>query len=267
MSALDHIRIVLIDTTHPGNIGGAARAMKNMGLSQLYLVSPRQFPDSRATDRAAGATDLLDKAVVVSSVAEAVADCSLIIGTSARDRRIPWPLLNPRACAEQVTPQLGAQRVAILFGREDRGLTNEELQLCHLHVHIPADESYSSLNLAMAVQVISYELRMAHLAGELSDDSMSQWDIPMAPSQDIERFFVHLEDTLVALGFLDPQVPKQLMTRLRRLFARTRLDSMEVNILRGILTSARSWVDRARVRETPESPNDNEASLREPPKP
>ena len=237
MSQLEQARIVLVHTSHPGNIGATARAMKNMGLTRLWLVRPKQYPDEQATWRAAGAADLLEQAVVVDTLDQAIAGCGLVVGTSARGRRIPWPLLNPRETAAKIYPELSRHPVALLFGREDRGLTNEELQRCHLHVNIPANEDYSSLNLAMAVQVICYELRMQHLAPQLSADPMLEWDQPWASVEDQERFFHHLQEVLLELGFLKPRAPKQLMTRLRRLFSRTRLDQMEVSILRGILTS------------------------------
>lgn len=252
-SLLDNIRIVLVNTTHPGNVGAVARAMKNMGLSQLYLVEPKNYPDEVAYYRAVSAQDVLNSAVVTSTLEEAVADCGLVIGTSARGRRIPWPLLNPRSCCEQVYPELKQHPIAIVFGREDRGLTNEELQRCNLHVHIPTNEEYSSLNLAMAVQVLAYEMRMTHLAASegangdvLSADAMKEWDVPMCKSDDLERFFVHFEDTLRDMGFLKDTAPKQLMTRLRRLFTRTRMDQLEVNIMRGVLTSAQQWVEKAK---------------------
>lgn len=251
-SPLDNIRIVLVNTTHPGNIGAVARAMKNMGLSKLYLVEPKSYPDEVAYYRAVSAQDVLNDAVVTATLEEAIADCGLVVGTSARGRRIPWPLLNPRACAEQAYPELSHHPVAIVFGREDRGLTNEELQCCNLHVHIPTNEDYSSLNLAMAVQVLSYEMRMAHLMADenlkaemLSPNPMKEWDTALAKSDDVERFFVHLESTLRDMGFLKPSAPKQLMTRLRRLFTRTRMDELEVNMMRGILTSAQQWVSKA----------------------
>ena len=150
-----NIRIVLVNTSHPGNIGGAARAMKNMGLSRLYLVAPQEYPSDKAVWRSAGATDVLDDAVVVETLDEAIAGCSLVVGTSARERRIPWPLLDPRQCGESVWAEAGSHEVAIVFGREDRGLTNDELQKCHYHVAIPANPDYSSLNLAMAVQILA----------------------------------------------------------------------------------------------------------------
>jgi len=218
-----------------------------MGLEDLYLVAPKSFPHERAGWRAASAGDILERATVVDTFEEAIADCSLVVGTSARGRRIPWPLLNPRACAEQVYPELSQSSVAFVFGREDRGLTNEELQRCNLHVHIPSSEEYSSLNLGMAVQVITYELRMRYLSGELSDNALQEWDTPFARHEDIERFFVHLEQTLIDMKFLKPSAPKQLMTRLRRLFGRTRMDDLEVNMLRGVLTSAQQWVEKGRA--------------------
>ncbi|MDJ0877217.1 MAG: tRNA (cytosine(32)/uridine(32)-2'-O)-methyltransferase TrmJ [Halieaceae bacterium] len=232
-----NIRIVLVNTSHPGNIGGAARAMKNMGLSRLVLVAPRKFPHEEADWRAAGAQEVLQQAVVVDSLAEAIADCQLVVGTSARGRRIPWPVLDPRRCAVDVQAAVGRdEQVALVFGREDRGLTNEELQACNLHLHIPSHEDYPSLNLAMAVQVISYELRMLALEGQLPEASTDEWDAPFSTVENMERFYQHLEETLVQIDFLDPAAPRQLMARLRRLYGRVRLDEMELNILRGILT-------------------------------
>ena len=239
---LDNIRIVLVNTSHPGNIGGVARAMKNMGLSRLVLVEPRQYPDEQATWRAAGALDVLEAAVVCETLDEAIADCQFVVGTSARERRIPWPLLDPRRCAEEVAARAGHEQVALLFGREDRGLTNEELQRCNLHLHIPSDPAYSSLNLAMAVQIVCYELRMLHLAGSLPTGADDQWDAPFSTSENMERFYEHLEQTLVGIGFLDPAAPRQLMVRLRRLYGRVRLDEMELNILRGILTETQKFL-------------------------
>jgi tRNA (cytidine32/uridine32-2'-O)-methyltransferase len=246
---LDNIRIVLVNTTHPGNIGGAARAMKNMGLSQLCLVAPVKFPDEQARWRAASAGDLLDSATVVDSVAEAIADCQFVVGTSARERRLPWPLLDPRACARRLDGLSGREQVAVLFGREDRGLLNEELQLCNLHLHIPTDQAYSSLNLAMAVQIVCYELRMLLVEPQLPRDEDEQWDTPFATAENMERFYVHLEQGLADIEFLDPAAPRQLMARLRRLYGRVRLDEMELNILRGILTETQKWVARARAKQ------------------
>ncbi len=237
------IRIVLVNTSHPGNIGGAARAMKNMGLERLYLVEPQDFPSDQAVWRAAGATDVLDNAVVVQSLDEAIAGCSLVVGTSARERRIPWPLLDPRQYGESVWLESHQHEVAIVFGREDRGLTNEELQKCNYHVHIPSNPEYSSLNLATAVQVITYEIRMAYLlATENNTLPEHKWDFPPADAQALETFYTHIEDTLVQLDFLDKDNPKQTMTRLRRLFNRVRMDQMELNIFRGVLTAMQNYI-------------------------
>lgn len=245
----DSIEIVLVNTSHPGNIGGVARAMKNMGLTRLCLVAPRQFPDPQAEWRAASAVDLLEQARVVETLDEAVAESQFIVGTSARDRRIPWPLLDPRGCAERVGEHTdGGERVSILFGREDRGLTNEELKRCNLHLHIPSAPEYSSLNLAMAVQIVCYELRMLAVAESLPVQADAQWDTPFATAANMERFYAHLEETLTDIGFLNPAAPRQLMPRLRRLYSRVRLDEMELQILRGILTATQQWVTRSGVR-------------------
>lgn len=243
----DHIRIVLVNTTHPGNIGGVARAMKNMGLSDLCLVSPKCFPHPDADARASGATDLLEQACVVDNIEEAIADCELVFGTSARERHIPWPLVNPRELAAIAAPLKGKARVAVLFGREDRGLTNEELQLCHHHVHIPAVDTFSSLNIAAAVQVITYELRMAEVAEQQAARPQwgTNWDIELAPQRELELMFDHLERALVKIDFLDPDNPRQLMPRLRRLLQRAVPDKVEVNVLRGILTAVEKQVELA----------------------
>ena len=244
---LHSTRIVLVNTTHPGNIGAAARAMKNMGLSQLCLVEPRTFPADEAKWRAAGAADILEQAVVVASLEEAIADCQFVVGTSARGRRIPWPTLDPRRCAEQIEQaRLSGTRTAVVFGREDRGLTNEELQLCNLHLHIPSHEDYTSLNLAMAVQIVGYELRMLQLREELPADAQAEWDAPMCTVENLERYYEHLEQTLAEIGFLDPAAPRQLMSRLRRLYGRIRLDEMELNILRGILTETKNTIEKSK---------------------
>ena len=239
---LQNIRVVLVNTSHPGNIGGVARAMKNMGLSRLVLVEPRQFPSEEAVARASGATDILDSAQVVSCLEEALAGCSLAFGTSARERRIPWPLIDPRECGVTAVKKAdeGAE-VALVFGREHAGLTNEELQRCHFHVHIPSDPAFSSLNLAAAVQVLTYEVRMAALASESApvaprqEAIVEEGDQPVT-ADEMESFYGHLEKSLVEIGFLDPASPRHLMTRLRRLYGRSEVTRLEMNILRGILT-------------------------------
>jgi TrmH family RNA methyltransferase len=211
--------------------------MKTMGLSQLMLVDPQQFPSAEATARASGADDLLARARVCADLDSALAGCQWVVGASARLRKIPVPPMVPRACAEQLRAESERAQVALVFGREQSGLTNEELDRCHALVHIPTDPAYGSLNLAMAVQVLAYEVRMAHLGDWQPPQEIGE-QTPLATSEDVERFYVHLEQALTELDFLDPDNPRQLMRRLRRLFGRVRLDQHEVNILRGILTAA-----------------------------
>ncbi len=248
---LNNVRVVLVNTSHPGNIGGAARAMKNMGLTQLVLVDPERFPDPDAVSRASGADDVLANARIVATLEEAIADCSLVLGTSARDRRIPWPVLDPRESADKVLDQLeqvADAQIALVFGREDSGLTTDELQRCQYHVHIPSMPDFSSLNLAAAVQVLVYELRMQSLQREGAPTKMHKVEttavfneIP-ATAGELEQFYQHLEQVLVEIGFHDPQKPRQLMPRLRRLYGRVHLNRMEMNILRGILTETQKAV-------------------------
>ncbi len=240
---LQKIRVVLVNTSHPGNIGGAARAMKNMGISQFYLVEPKEYPADKAVWRAAGAQDILESAVVVETLDEAVADCGLVVGTSARERRIPWPLVTPRECGERAIAEAQHHDVAIVFGREDRGLTNEELHKCNYHVHIPSNPEYSSLNLGAAVQVLCYEVRMAWMtAKEGKLPHFDDWDQPPADHKALELYYEHLQETLEQLSFLEPGNPRQTMTRLRRLYSRVRLDQMELSILRGVLTSIQNFI-------------------------
>ena len=233
---LDKIRIVLVNTSHTGNIGSVARAMKTMGFSKLYLVDPVNSVDSHASALAAGATDVLGNAVVVDTLQEAIADCNTVIGTSARSRTLSWPMVAPVECGEKLlsgTTQEGD--VALVFGRENSGLTNEELQLCNYHVCIAANPEYSSLNLAMAVQTLCYETRMRYLAK--SEQVVEQDDTTYPSSEQMELFYKHLESTLSDTGFVIKQHPGQVMTKLRRLFNRARPEEQELNILRGILTS------------------------------
>lgn len=244
MAAQRDIRIVLVNPSHPGNVGAAARAMKNMGLSKLVLVAPQEFPDPRAIWRAVGAKDLVENAQVFDRLDEAICDCQLVVGTSARERKIPWPMVEPRACADTIYSQPDDAKIAVLFGREDSGLTNDELQRCNLHVNVPTMDAYRSLNLAMAVQIISYELRMRSLQEEQRPTGpMDEWDEPLASADDVERFYAHLSETLEQLKFLDPDNPRQLMVRMRRLFNRARLDQMELNILRGILSEVEKKIN------------------------
>ena len=243
IARVDNCRVVLVNTTHPGNIGGVARAMKNMGLKHLVLVEPKEYPSDRAVWRAANALDILEGAIVVDTLAEAVADCGLVVGTSARERRIPWPLLTPRQCAERSYSEAAEHPVALVFGREDRGLTNEELHQCDFHVHIPANPDYSSLNLAAAVQVVAYELRMSCLNAQQGQSlELNDWDMPPAKHEALENYFEHLQTVLETLKFIQPDNPRQTMTRLRRLYSRVRMDEMELNILRGMLTSVQNYI-------------------------
>ncbi len=233
--SLDNVRIVLVNTSHTGNIGSVARAMKTMGLSKLYLVDPVNQIDSHASALAAGATDVLGNAVEVATLQEAISDCSLVIGTSARSRTLSWPMVEPRECGEKLVSAAADEQVALVFGRENSGLTNEELQLCNYHVCIPANPEYSSLNLAMAVQTLTYEVRMAHLNNQQL--VAEEKDVEYPTSEQMELFYEHLEKTFSETGFVLKQHPGQVMTKLRRLFNRARPEEQELNILRGMLTS------------------------------
>jgi len=233
---LQSVRVVLINTTHPGNIGAAARAMKAMGLTRLHLVTPKIFPHADATARASGADELLQTATLHASLDSAVAGCGLVLGTSARLRSLAMPQLDARAAARRALSEGTQHEVALLFGRERYGLTNEEMQRCHALVHIPSNPDYSSLNLAQAVQILAYELRMAALGGDGQELDALGWE-PVDALQ-MERFYEHLQQTLLEIRFLNPEQPKKLMMRLRRLFNRARPDQNEINILRGILTAA-----------------------------
>ena len=235
-SRLAAVRVVLINTTHPGNIGAAARAMKVMGLSSLHLVTPKVFPNAEATAMASGADDLLQTAVVHDSLDSALAGCSLVLGTSARLRSLPMPMLDSRRAAEQAVQEAAGREVAILFGRERYGLVNAEMQRCQYLVNIPSNPAYSSLNLAQAVQIIGYELRVAAMGGAGLSVPPLDWE-PVDDRQ-MEGFFQHLEQTLLDIRFLNPAQPKKLMMRLRRLYNRARPDQNEINILRGILKAS-----------------------------
>lgn len=234
IQALNSIRIVLIQTSHPGNIGSAARAMKTMGLTQLYLVRPRSFPDEAATYMSAHATDILDQAVVVETLDEALAGCALVIGASARFRSLPWPLITPREAADLSIKAAVSAPVALIFGNEQSGLATEELQRCQYHVNIPANPEYSSLNLASSVQVLSYECRMSALGD--APFSQEAIDVP-ATDKELQHFFVHLEETLRELNFLKNTCPRKMMQRMRRLYSRVVLERREVRLLRGMFSA------------------------------
>ena len=232
---LSRVRIVLINTTHPGNIGATARAMKVMGLSSLHLVTPKIYPSADATAMASGADDLLQRARVHDSLDDALEGCSLVLGTSARLRSLPMPMLDARRAAAEALAESDRHGVAVLFGRERYGLTNEEMQRCQFLVNIPSNPAYSSLNLAQAVQIMAYELRVAAMG--YSGISVDPPDWEPVDNVQMERFFEHLEQTLLDVRFLNPKQPKKLMARLRRLYSRARPDQNEINILRGILTA------------------------------
>ena len=236
---LENIKIVMVETTHPGNIGAAARAMKNMCLSQLVLVNPKCSIEENAYARAAGANNILDDVTQVNALTEAVADCSLVVGTSARLRSLAWPELNPQAVADKVFALPDDQSVALVFGREHAGLTNDELQHCQYTVTIPTNPDFSSLNVASAIQVLSYEIYKLHADTKQPVEPMNVE--PPADSGELEGYFNHLEQVLVSTGFLDPSNPRQMMKRLRRLYQRAEPSKNEINILRGTLTSVEKF--------------------------
>jgi len=228
------VRIILVGTTHPGNIGAAARAMKNMGLTDLMLVCPQHFPHDDATARASGAEDILQGARVVDNLEEALRDCVYVAGASARSRTIGWPSMAPRECAIKLLEESHNGTVAAVFGSEKSGLTNEDIDRCHTLLTIPSEPGFSSLNLGMAVQVVCYELRVAQIG--VPDNGYAS-EAPPASGEELEHFYTHLEEVLTNGGFLDPDNPRQLMRRLRRLFIRAQPDQNEINILRGMLAA------------------------------
>ncbi len=255
--ALSRVRIVLVEPTHPGNIGSVARAMKTMGLSKLVLVNPKKFPHYEATKLAAGAESVLLNAQVVESAEQAIADCTMVIGTSVRDREVTWPTFDPRQTAELVDSHLllssDANKVAVLFGRESSGLTNSEMDLCQSQIRISANSEYSSLNLASAVQIIAYELRM-QLIGSRNDDQELQAAVSKPESAIKERLMSatqkqkeghikHLQNTLEALSFMKAKSPTVLMRKLTRLYNKADLTVEDIQILRGILTAVQQQID------------------------
>jgi len=232
---LSHIRIVLSHTSHPGNIGAVARAIKTMGIVSLYLVNPKKFPDAEAEARASGAADVLHNAHVCASLAEALQGTVYALAVSARRRELAYESAAARSAAQGLVAAAQGGEVAIVFGTEMSGLTNEEILQCRAMAHIPADPAYSSLNLAAAVQVMAYEARLAAVGAQMLPANESE----PARHEDVENFYLHLEQSLLASGFLDPANPRRLLPRLRRLFGRARLEQEEVNILRGMLNSFR----------------------------
>ncbi len=251
---LDNIRIVLINTFHPGNIGAAARAMKNMGLTQLYLVEPRIYPSEEADARAAGAKDVLDNAVVVNSLDEAIADCQLVVGTSARNRTFDLPIVDAHNCGKKVVAEARHGNVAIVFGRETMGLHNHELQKCNFHVFIPANPEYPVLNVSAAIQLVCYEIWQAHN----HQDSLPE-EQPYPRQHEMELFYTHLESALRKTRFIIPQHEGKVLTKLRRYFNRTRPEKTELNMLRGILTS----IDETVARTHPVDPHNTDPQTKE----
>ena len=231
---LNSIKVVLVGTTHPGNIGATARAMKNMGIVNMALVEPKEFPSDIATYRSKAAKDVLENAEVFDTLKMAISDCELVIGTSARERKVPWPILNPKDASQEVSRGSLNNKVAVVFGREDRGLTNEELGLCNLHVHIPTDPEYSSLNLSQAVQIMVYEIRSAILENEGNEGN---WDVEFADNDQTERLISHMDELMQEVDFYEIDNPRKLLLRVRRFFKRSRLDVMEVNIFRGLFAA------------------------------
>ncbi len=227
-----YVQIVLVETSHPGNIGSVARAMKNMGLANLTLINPKKFPHQDAVALAGNATDVLDNAKIFTSIKEAVKNSKVIYATSARDRTIEWPTLTARdAALEMQELVMNKIQVSILFGREDRGLTNEELQLANKHLIIPAHPDYPVLNIAMSAQVVCYELYQA-----AQNNSVYSWqDFPEYTSEELNNLIDHFNETVKALELVDPKNPKQIMTRMERMFRRLYPDQMEGNFLRGFL--------------------------------
>ncbi len=227
-----NIRIVLCQTSHPGNIGSSARAIKTMGFNKLYLVKPKMFPDAQATSLAASAKDILDNAIVTETLTEALEGCAFAIGLSARKRHISHEIVSSREAGLEAAKIASKQEIALVFGTEISGLTNAELDCCQLLAMIPANLEYSSLNLAAAVQIVCYETRMAITTEELDKGNLPE----LAHNEALEHFYTHLEETLIQIGFLKPDTPKKTGERLRRIYSRARLEKDEVSLLRGVLS-------------------------------
>src|SRR5690606_1248387 len=246
---LSHVRIVMVNTTLPANIGSALRAMKTMGLSKLVLVAPKTYPHPDIAALAAGATDLIEQMEIVESLEDAIKDCQIVFGTSARSRNIPWPLLDVRPAASKTLTAVTQEQneVAIIIGREDRGQTNGELAMANRHLTIPVNKDDGVLNVAQAIQIICYELSMAAMKQvehtqhpkatmQVIDGIEMQWDEPLVTHEHMEQFYPHLEKMLAEIEFMDPKNPRLLPLRLRRLFGRIQLDRMEYHLLRGIFS-------------------------------
>lgn len=240
--AIANIRVIMINTSHPGNIGAAARVMKNMGLTRLYLVNPKQFPNAEATAMASGADDLLNQAVLCDSFEQALKGCHLVLGSTARERKIQHEFIDAREAGELSMAESEKHEVALVFGRERTGLTNDETGLCHKLINIPTNPDYRSLNVASAIQIISYEVMMAS-ASSYCDSGLAETQVQTdyATSEEMERFYEHLEQTLIDIEFLRLKQSPQLMPKLRHIYNRIRMKSEELNILRGILTKTQNF--------------------------
>jgi len=235
----EFVQIVLVETSHPGNIGSVARAMKNMGLSRLALINPKKFPHDEATALAGNAGDVLEKAKIFGSIEEAVKSSKIIFATSARERTIEWPVASAKDAAREIN-QFAAEglEVSILFGREDRGLTNEELQLSNKHLIIPAHPEYPVLNIAMSTQVVCYELYQAS-----QHEPIGPWqDFPEYSAEELTHLIEHFNETVFNLKLIDPANPKQILTRMERMFRRLYPDQMEGNFLRGFLKAVNKQI-------------------------
>ncbi len=233
----NNIRIILVNPSHPGNIGAAARAMKTMGLENLYLVKPKSFPNVNATAMAAGADDILANAIVTSTLAEALIGAKIVFGTSARERALSLKTYNPKNAAKLIATERKTNNIAILFGRENNGLTNEELAMCNYHIHIPTDPNFSSLNVAQAVQLITYEIRSAENLDNITLSSKEE----LATTEEIQNLYQHLQQALTEIKFLNPSNEKRIMPKLKRLFNRAQLEELEVGILHGILNNIKNY--------------------------
>ena len=227
------INIVLVDTIHPGNIGSVARAMKTMGLSRLSLVNPRVFPSGDANALAGNATDVLEDAQIFSSIKEAIKDSTFVYATSSRDRTIQWPIMNASSAAKKICDEVSSEKeISIIFGKEDRGLTNTELEFANNLIEIPANPEYPVLNLAMSAQIISYEIFKV-----FNNENVKEWrDYPEVNSEQLQRLIDHFIDTAVEIDVIDPSNPKKIISRIKRMFTRLQPDEMEASFMRGFLS-------------------------------
>jgi tRNA (cytidine32/uridine32-2'-O)-methyltransferase len=249
-AATENIRVVMVETTHPGNIGAAARAMKTMGYQTLYLVKPKIYPNAEATARAAGADDILSKAVVCDSLEDALQGCVTVVASTARPRTISHPIFTPREYASKLSEMVRHGPVALVFGRESSGLSNEELELCNVILQIPTNPDFSSLNVASAVQILCYEFIHALQSGE-SEKTDAETDgkakVKLATTDEMTYLYDHLEESMIDVGFLNPEQPRKLMRRLKSLFNRAILDENEISILRGFLAAVQESVKGKKI--------------------